>query len=332
MSKKQDDSFSLKNALAGPRDRGELSMEELDEASKVFERPILAKQTQRAYGHAWNKFKRWCQEKNIEPLKARPIDVKRYLTFRALTLSWSAIALDVHAMRYEFASAELPDPTREDEVKKVLSGIREKIKRPPKRAAAITLKELHAAIEHMKGTSNKILRNKAFLLVGFAAALRRSEITDIDIEHLKRVGEDYRLLIPRSKTDQKGEGVFIPIYAGEDEKYCPVRALDTWIEAARIESGALFPSFWKGGQPKPGSRVTARTIDRAVRKWIGPHCEEPEKISAHSLRAGWITEAAKQGVPEHEIRAHSRHKTLRIMLEYIRDTRVFKDSTRRVMG
>ena len=47
--------------------------------------------------------------------------------------------------------------------------------------------------------------------------------------------------------------------------------------------------------------------------------------SPHALRSGFITSAAKAGVPEHVIQATSRHKSVDVLRGYIRDADTFAD-------
>jgi hypothetical protein len=44
-------------------------------------------------------------------------------------------------------------------------------------------------------------------------------------------------------------------------------------------------------------------------------------ISGHSLRAGFITEADKAGIPDHEIMAHTRHVNRDSLRDYVRRLR-----------
>ena len=57
-------------------------------------------------------------------------------------------------------------------------------------------------------------RDPAVLLLGFAGALRRSELVGLDIEHVTWTGDGLKLLIERSKTDAQGEGAGIAIPPG----------------------------------------------------------------------------------------------------------------------
>src|SRR5271169_5594604 len=74
------------------------------------------------------------------------------------------------------------------------------------------------------------------VLIGFASGLRRSELAAIDVTDLERVREEIVLIIRRSKTDQDGAGRKVGIPFG-GTIHCPVRAVENWLRAARIEGG-----------------------------------------------------------------------------------------------
>ena len=54
--------------------------------------------------------------------------------------------------------------------------------------------------------------------------------------------------------------------------------------------------------------------------------------SGHSLRAGFITSAARAGVPEWKIRARSRHKSAEQVASYIRAAEEWTDSGLKGLG
>ena len=68
------------------------------------------------------------------------------------------------------------------------------------------------------------LRNRAMVLLGFDAALRRSELVAIDREHITQERNGLVINIPYSKTDQRGLGQKVGILTRPDSPYCPVAA------------------------------------------------------------------------------------------------------------
>ena len=67
-------------------------------------------------------------------------------------------------------------------------------------------------------------RDKALLLVQFAAALQRSELVALAITDVVRHPDGVKLKIARSKTDQAGKGELVPIPFGKRLK--PIAVLD----------------------------------------------------------------------------------------------------------
>ncbi len=78
-----------------------------------------------------------------------------------------------------------------------------------------------------------------FLAV-FAGAFRRSELVGIDVAHLRFETESVIVRIPRSKTDQAGEGVDVGLPRMRGAETCPVGALEAWLRRARIRRGPVF--------------------------------------------------------------------------------------------
>ncbi len=101
-----------------------------------------------------------------------------------------------------------------------------------------------------KDDSLRALRDRAILLLGFAAALRRSELSAIDCSHLRFTPEGLIVTLPRRKTDQDGEGTEIGVPSGRDARYCTARTLKAWMDAAGLEHGPLFRSVSRADNVK----------------------------------------------------------------------------------
>ena len=86
-----------------------------------------------------------------------------------------------------------------------LAGIARRHGTPGRRAAAIGTAEIRRLVatctDGLTGT-----RDRALMLLGFAAALRRSELVAVQREHLTVTPEGLRLLIQRAKADREGRG------------------------------------------------------------------------------------------------------------------------------
>jgi integrase len=82
------------------------------------------------------------------------------------------------------------------------------------------------------------LRDRALILLGFAGALRRSELVALEISDLVRTEKGLLVRIRRSKTDQEAEGATIAIPRGGQD--CPVKALETWLERDEFTFGHIL--------------------------------------------------------------------------------------------
>jgi integrase len=95
------------------------------------------------------------------------------------------------------------------------------------------------------------LRDRALLLVGFAGALRRSELAAIRFEHLEMTDRGIRLTLPQTKGEQT-DAVTVALPYGDTE-LCPVQVLERWQLAAGVTEGPVFRRIWL----PPGRRTGA---------------------------------------------------------------------------
>jgi integrase len=96
------------------------------------------------------------------------------------------------------------------------------------------------------------LRDRTLLLVGWAAALRRSELVALEVADMSFEPEGVVLTIRRSKTDREGAGATVAVPFGAEEATCPVGALRRWLETAAMRG-------------KPNIRGTSGHLSRQTR-------------------------------------------------------------------
>jgi len=105
---------------------------------------------------------------------------------------------------------------------------------------------------------------------------------------------------------------------------CRVRALKEWLDAARIESGPLFRPVAKGGRPG-AQRLTGKSVCDLVKAYAEQLGLKAADFGAHSLRAGFLTSAARRGASVFKMRDVSRHKSMDVLQGYVRDADLFRD-------
>lgn len=278
--------------------------------------------TQKAYWKDFQIFGLWCQRRGLTILPASPEAVAAYLAFEASRgAKPSTIGRRCAAIRYVHSGGGHPSPTADERVKAVMRGIRRTHGVAPRRMTPATAECVIAMAPPPDGTL-VTLRDRALLLLGFAGAFRRSELVALDVADIEEVAEGLRVTIRRAKTDQEGKGAVIAVVRGEIA--CPVAALRAWLDAADISEGPIFRPIRRGGHVQP-----ARLTDRSVANIVKQHAEraglDPALFSGHSLRAGFLTSAARRGASVFKMMASSRHRSVETLTGYVRDQEIFKD-------
>lgn len=169
------------------------------------------------------------------------------------------------------------------------------------------------------------------MLLGFAGAFRRGELVALTLADVQRVPEGLIVTVRRSKTDQEGVGLLKGIPRGAQAETCAVRALERWLEAAKIEEGLVFRAVNRHNRLQDQGLPTyavARIVQRAVRALE----LDPKQYGGHSLRAGLVTAAARAGVAERVIMQQTGHRDVRTLRRYIREGSLFRENAAAQVG
>jgi len=312
-------------ALALP---SSLELAALDSDVARYVDAAWAPATREAYGRDWAQFREWIEGHGLDALPADPRMVASYLARMARTWKASTVRRKATAIGVVHRLAGHPNPMDVPVVRAELRGIRRTLKVAPVRQAPLLIDHLQAIADVMPDNLRGV-RDKAIILCGWGGALRRSEIAALSLEHLAFLEQGIRVLIPESKTDQEGSGEYVALFHATRKALCPVVALRAWLSAAAVTSG---PVFRKLSQSRKSPRVLdsaitdhdVRYVVQSASRRAGIQAEQfGERFSAHSLRAGFITEAARHKRPEYAIAAQSRHKSAEVLRGYIRIASVF---------
>ncbi len=220
----------------------------------------------------------------------------------------------------------VPDPTNDLAIKEKIKAIARTHGTPKIKAKAVRLPALLQLVKYCDEHSSLLyIRSKALLLMGYFGAFRRSELVNLVWESIDFVPEGMTIQLPRSKTDQSGEGFVCAIPFGPDH-YCPVRALLDWRDASGEYEGYLFRRITKQEkilQSPISSHHWNNELKRLAHQAKLPNADQ---ITSHSLRRGSTTEAASRGAPLITLKQHGRWRSGASVLEYIEEGRRFKDS------
>ena len=305
--------------------------------------------TLRAYKSDWRLFCAWCAEAHYAPLPATPSTVAAFLTLlaergyspaeprlskrgkllprkEARPLGKATIGRRLAAIVFAHRAAGMEPPTSQPDaarLDKAVRGIRKdkKGELPGKKRAADG-DVLRDMLRSITGDDLRAYRDRALLAIGMAGAFRRSELVAITVS---RVSEDSRGLLIRisaSKTDQEGKGHTVAIPDGR--RLEPVRHYRAWLEKAEITGGPVFRKLTPQGRLTEKT-MSAQGVGLVVKAAAIAAGYPPELFSGHSLGAGFLTEAGRQNANLLKMKEHSRHASIEMVSEYVRDHERFRE-------
>jgi len=244
--------------------------------------------------------------KNMRPLRINTL--RRYLTSLSVA----------HQER------GLVSPTRDPSIGLLLRRAANAMRQRPRKKAAITKPVLEAMLATCDNSLRGV-RNKALLLSGFAAGgRRRSELVSLKVEHLERIEGGYLIKLTKSKTDQAGKGQSLPLLG------TAAKALSEWLLRAGIREGHLFRGIRNNNHLNPS--ISGRAINDLVKHHAKLAGFNPNDFGAHSLRAGFITEAGCQGISLKDAMQLSGHHDTTVALGYYRHGQLISNPATRLVN
>ncbi|XVS60555.1 site-specific integrase [Actinosynnema sp. CA-299493] len=340
------------------------------DALSGYLRAAQSANTLRAYRSDWVGWAAWCEAEGRVALPADPVDVAVYLAVAADTTKTdgspafgpSTLERKAAAIAAVHAAGGLPSPTRSDVVRLTLRGIRRTRQAQPKRKRPVLLGTLEALLAELPppGWPTGVARRRdaLLLLVGFAGALRRSELAavalqDVTVDVDPRTHEPLLLVeLGVTKTDQTGahrQRVVLP--RGARRPTCPVCAYADWVDVLTVPEprallqdegepsathrchsyrpgparGPLFPSVSRHGR-LGGRSMSDRAVSDVVKRYVARAGLDPALFGGHSLRAGFATQAALGGASDREIMRQGRWTNPRTVHRYIRTANPLEDN------
>jgi len=320
-----------------------------------FDKQRVAASTRAKYESNWQAFGGWCHTKGIDPYEAEPDDV-RYWILDLTRAGYRVPTIEgrLAAVRWHFDEVGRPSPTSTSDVAKTLEAAKRQIGDAKRRARPLMLDDLRRIVAAMPTVLNKppdhlrVLRDRALLTLGWAAALRVSEIVALNIDDISTYGDPNTgtgggalVRIRQSKTDQTRTGADIGVRYATHFNSCPVRATMAYTRKlmhvtnrdhvtgrrlpTQTNTGPLFRSIHRSGRVM--GRLSRQSVDGLVAFYV-EHAllDDPSPYSTHSLRSGFVTECSNHGVPENKIRRTTRHTSSAGLDPYDRPTEHFEHS------
>ncbi|WP_342661766.1 Tyrosine recombinase XerC (plasmid) [Rhodococcus ruber] len=208
---------------------------------------------------------------------------------------------------------------------------------------------------HCRNWADEVVerRDTAILLLGFAGAFRRSELvaltcSDVALHRL----DGLHIKLRRSKTDQEGRGTVRALPFTHSHTSCPPCAWLRWAQIVAAHDTGGRPSVirllrnaepfaahvCRGTRPRTSGAPLLRAIRRngnlsetalsgaavhhAIRRRAQQSGYDPEivqQLGGHSLRAGFVTQAFRNGASAHAIMRQTGHTTPAMLEVYARE-------------
>ncbi len=298
-----------------------------------------SKNTRRAYQAHWCAFKLYCEDHETVPISCSPEIVAGFLAGLAdagraastVVQARAAIhkAHELLKMRQKDPST-IPDPTTHPIIKALMKSIGEDASADITQKMALNVTQVRAMMTAL-GDDIRGVRDRAMISLGLLSAMRRSEIVSLRVDQIAFEEHDMVITLGRTKTDQKGEGAVIAVPRGSSPDFCPIELTQRWLQESGITEGAVF----RGIHPK------GRLLDEGISaSWFVKRMKEAakdaglpvERIAGHSLRAGFVTEAAKKGASILDVARQTRHRDLDMVRKYYRPQEARENPASRKIG
>lgn len=328
--------------------------------------------TRKTYAAAWRRFSNWCETNGHVTLPAHPITVAAYLVDAADTRTETgerayAVATFgtwIAAINHHHRTTGHLSPSAHELVTATLSGIRREYAvagdRPRTPRDPLLVDDIKLLVwtarEGCQCWADEVLerRDSAILLLGFAGAYRRSELSEMvcgDVTVHRHDGLHIRLR--KSKTDQEGRGVVKALPYTESHETCPPCAYVRWVQVVAAFDTGGRPSVirllrgrepfdghvCRGGVPRTAARAPLlRAIAKngnlggtalsgaAIHQTIRRRAEQAgynhsvlAKLGGHSLRAGFVTQGTRNGADGPSIARQTGHASLDSVEGYRRE-------------
>jgi integrase len=300
-------------------------IEPLVASARGYAAESVAESSRKGYAADWKAFSAWCAQAGASPLPAHPALVATYLAHLAdVGRKVSTIERALTGIAYAHRSAGHAWARSTPPIPAVLSGIRRRIGVAHSKKTPLGDDDLRRIVGAL-GSELLGVRDRSLLTLGWFTACRRSEIVALNVADVAFVHEGLVVTLRRSKTDQEGRGAEKGVPFAGDPAVCPVRALRAWLNASRIESGPIFRAVGRAGVVADRA-LDAQEVARIVKRGAAHLGLPVAAFGGHSLRAGFITTAAKRGKSLDAIMRQSGHRSEHVARGYIRHATLFDDN------
>jgi integrase len=279
-----------------------------------------AANTRRAYLSDWARFTTWCETHSLTAIPAHPDTVSAYLADQVQTVKVSTLRRHVATISKAHQVAGQPDPCKTAALADTLAGLRRTHGTPRDEAPGLMKHDMLQTLNSLGDTLSDV-RDRAILLVGWCASLRRSEIAALTWGDIQPDPGGLVLVLRHSKTDKTGQGRTAGLARETVTHVCPVTALATWRDAlgaiagidATADHAPVFVQVNRHGTP--GGSMSGQAIAQVIQRRT-QQAGLSVRYRGHSLRKGLVQSATLAGVQDSVIMQTTGHKSVTMLRQY----------------
>lgn len=276
----------------------------------------FADNTLRAYRADFKVFSAWCADNEIDPLSASATEIANFVTTQAEHRTTATIRRRIASISTLLKLNSYPDPTGSPEVILALKRVHRQKGRAQKQAQPLTKDILEQLVE-VTGDDLVGMRDRVLLMLGYETMRRRSELCNFqfeDIEYLTQ--EKVGIWLRFSKTDQFGEGKFIPI--------SPALAavIENWRITLKVNGGYILREVTKTGRVQTHMRPSSINLRLKVLQ-RDAKLNQVAELSGHSFRVGGAIDLLEAGETLEKIMLRGGWKSESTALQYLRNWSAF---------
>ena len=109
----------------------------------------------------------------------------------------------------------------------------------------------------------------------------------------------------------------------------PVDALRAWHSFSNIDAGPVFRAIDQWGNLGAGA-LAPQSVNAMIKRRCAAAGLDRRRFSAHGSRSGYLTEAARAGVPLPEAMQQSRHRSLLQAARYYNEAEITRGRAARL--
>jgi site-specific recombinase XerD len=266
---------------------------------------VPAANTERAYRADAAHFAAWCATQHRRPQPATVDTLVAYVRALATEHAPATVRRRLAGIAATHRAAGLDSPI-DDRVRLAVASVAWKHRRRRRDTEPLdvaSLRRLSAALPVTRAGA----RDRAILLLGYGAALRRTELVHLDVANVQVVPDvGLAIALPRGR---------IVVPPGSVPLTCAVRAWTAWLRASGLEDGPAFRPVDRHDNVRP-LRLSDRAVTLVVQRAAARAGLDATRYTGRSLRRGMILAAAAVGASDAGIMAQTGHRSRRLVRAY----------------